>query len=92
MLKYELTKKQYSEIESLAFWVANSAYIRERYGNDEPELTRTSKTLELIFDLLDRLSVPFWVQNTVICFAENWRNYETIYLENFLKTKNITVA
>ena len=92
MLKYELNKEQYSALEGLAYWIADAAYIKERYGNDDPELSQVDKTVRLNFDCLDRLNVPYWVQNTVICFAENWRQWQEIYLYNYLKTKNITIA
>lgn len=92
MLKYELSKEQYNELEGLAYWISDAAYIRERSGNDDPELSQVDKTIRLTFDCLDRLKVPYWVQNTVICFAENWRRWQEIYLDNYLKTKNITIA
>ena len=92
-LKFELSREQYKELSALAYWVADEQYIRERYGADEPEIQRCRETItKSIFPNLDRLKVPFWVQNVVICWAENWRNYKSEYLEHFLKTKKITMG
>lgn len=89
-LSYTLEHNQMSALEGLAYWVANENYIRERFGNDEPEIKICTDTItKCIFPECDQLKIPFWVQNTVICFAENWRRYKTEYLSSFLKTKNI---
>lgn len=89
MLSFIYTKEQEKALESLAYWVADVHYIKERYGKD-PELITCDKTIQLCcFPECDRLKIPFWVQNTVICFAENWRQYKEMYLCDFLKTKNI---
>lgn len=93
MLTGTLTKEQYNEILALAYWIADTQYIQERFGADNPELDRCRKTLtECVFPSLDELQVPFWIQNAVICWAENWRNYVGGYVMNFLKSKNISVA
>lgn len=92
MLSYTLTKEQYKKLEGLAYWIANENYMRERFGDDEPEIQKCKKTIcDCIFPELDALKVPFWVQNTVICFSENWSRYKSEYLNYFLKTKNIFV-
>lgn len=92
MLAYTLTRDQFSALEGLSYWVADVAYMRERWGDNDPELTRARATIENSFPMLDRLGVPFWVQNTVICWAEHWRNTKRQYLTDFLKSKNIFVA
>ena len=79
MLEFYATPKQATELHGLAYWVADINYLRERYGNEEPEIITADKTIRFCFDRLDVLGVPFWVQNTVICFAENWRNYIQCY-------------
>lgn len=88
-MTYTLTMEQYSALEGLAYWVANASRMRERYGNDEPELQVCNKTISSVFDTLDKMNVPFWVQNTVIVFAEDWRRYIGEYLSSYLKTRNI---
>ena len=93
MRQFTLTKPQYNALEGLAYWIADSNYLKERYGSEEPELQVCRDTIEKsLFPELDELGVPFWVQNIVIGFAENWRRYKETYFSSFLKSKNITVA
>ena len=89
MLEITLNQEQYNKLSGLAYWIADKSYIKERYGDNEPELDRCHKTIIMLFDELDALKVPFWAQNTVICFAENWRRYKETYLRNYLEKKNI---
>lgn len=88
-LYFEATKEQRDALEGLAYRIADSAYMRERFGNDEPELKKNEKNISGLFDLLDRLGVPFWVQNSVICFSENWRKYVQFGIFEPMKEKNI---
>ena len=88
-LFFKATKEQRNALEGLAYRIADSAYIRERFGNDDPELKQNEKTISSLFDLLDRLDVPFWVQNSVICFSENWRKYIQFGIFEPMKEKNI---
>lgn len=91
MLQFKANMDQRDELEGLAYWVANENYIRETYGSDEPELDRCRDTITgCIFPALDRLGVPFWVQNSVIAFSEDWRRYKFRYLWESLREKNIT--
>ena len=90
MLSFTYNKKQLKALESLAYWIADENYIRERFGNNDNEIQVCHKTITLCcFPECDNLQIPFWVQNTVVCFAENWRQYKQMYLCDFLKTKNI---
>lgn len=88
-LYFKATKEQRNALEGLAYRIADSAYMRERFGNDEPELKQNEKTISGLFDLLDRLGVPFWVQNSLICFSENWRKYIQFGIFEPMKEKNI---
>lgn len=85
--------QQRNELEGLAYWVADVNYIIERYGANDPEYTRANKSVLLCFENLDRLGVPFWVQNSVVCFAENWRQYQNNYIDTWLlKNRNIDLS
>lgn len=93
MLQYTLNKEQYNTLRGLAYWVADENYIRERHGASDPELAVCRDTItKSIFPELDRLQVPFWVQNSVIAIAENWRQYKQRYFSELLKEKNIYVG
>ena len=92
-MTYTLNREQYNALDGLAYWVADLHYMREKWGDNDPELTRARATIEkCCFHELDALQVPFWVQNSVICWAEVWRNTKTEYFTDFLKRKNIFVA
>lgn len=91
-MEYRTENKEVkANLEALAYWIADDNYLIERYGTEEPERETAKQSIHLAFDLLDELKVPFWVQNTVICFAENWRRYKSEYLDQYLKTKNIFI-
>ena len=88
-LFFECNRKQRSALEGLAYRIADTEYMREKYGFNEPELSQNEKTISSLFDELDRLGVPFWVQNSVICFSEDWRKYTQFGIFEPMKEKNI---
>ena len=90
MLYYKVeTVEQRDAIHALAYHVADVNYIKERYGANDPEYLKADINVKDMFGILDKLRVPYWVQNTVICFAENWRRYQDTYLDTYLKGKGI---
>lgn len=93
MLTYTLNREQLNALDGLAYWVADLHYMREKWGADDPELDIARYTIKNhCFPALDRLQVPFWVQNSVIAWAENWRRYKSEYFRQYLESKNIFVA
>ena len=74
-MEYRVNKNAEDELRSLIYWMANLAYTRERYPKDRDEIARCKKSVEFTFGELDKIGVPFWVQNAAICWAENWKNY-----------------
>lgn len=92
MLKFKVNHEQKNALEGLAYWIADSAHMRERYGDNEPELQICADTLEnSIFPRLDALQVPFWVQNAVIAYAQDWRRYTDCYFWPEMAKINITL-
>lgn len=88
-LQFTANCEQRRALEGLAYWIADYSYIKERYGYDDPELEMVHKTITQAFDELDKIEVPFWVQNHVICWAHDWRNTKSQYLSNAMKRYNI---
>lgn len=91
-LYFKANNEQRREISALAYRIADLAYLKERYTPEEAkhELETSRRTLEeCIFPVLDSLGVPFWVQNSVICAAENWRGYLSGEYEKRLAERNI---
>lgn len=93
-MKFKYNQEQKNALEGLAYRIADNAYMIERYGREEArhELESNHKTIISLFEKLDLLSVPFWVQNTVIFWAENWRRYKTEYFTTAMQAKGITPA
>lgn len=92
MLQYELTQKQFNELSGLAFHLATSALNSERGDLNAGEREQDAENVKQHFPALDALGVPYWVQNVVLLWAEDWRRYERGYLREYLKKKNITVT
>lgn len=90
-LQFFYNQEQRNALEGLAYRIADNAYMIERYGREEAatELQQNHKTICGLFEKLDALHVPFWVQNTVIGWANNWRNYKTQYFTEAMMQKNI---
>lgn len=89
MKSYTTTREQRDELEGLAYWIADRAWSRERGELDEYEERRTGDTIRAIFDALDRLGVPYWVQNAVCCWAEDWRLTMRENLRDAMRAKQI---
>nr|DAS64667.1 MAG TPA: hypothetical protein [Caudoviricetes sp.] len=91
MKTFAATREQRDELEGLAYWIADRAWSRERGDLDKHEDHRTDTTIRAIFDRLDRLAVPYWVQNTVIVWAEDWRHTMRENLRDAMRAKQIVL-
>lgn len=93
-MEYRYTRAALSALEGLAYRIADSAYMVERYGRDgaAAELEQNEATVYGLLDELDRLQVPHWVQNAAIFWAQDWRRYKSGYLRDYLNTRNIIAA
>ena len=65
-MTYTANKKAYSLLESLAYWMAEISYCREKDPGDIGFLDKADKTIHFLFDQLDRAGVPFWAQNSAL--------------------------
>lgn len=87
-----LNGSQWSRLEGLAGWIAEHAYFVERVGGvDDPEHSKIDKSVRMCFDELDRLGVPYWVQNAVIGWARDWRAYKSEYMDHGLRRRHYGV-
>ena len=91
MLKYELTTEQYNELAGLAYHHADLQYRREHCKLNDGERERDAKNVEQHFPALDAMGTPYWVQNTVLLWSEDWKRYERGGMREYLRLKNITV-
>ena len=88
----ELNTLQCRELDYLARWRADLAYITERWGKKEPEAEVSRKSVEFAFTVLDRLHVPFWLQNAALAYGEDWRNRQREGFEHYLTRMGYEVA
>ena len=81
-LTFTATQETYDALQGLAYRIADNSYMIERFGREDAsiELGQNRKTILELFDILDRLQVPYWVQNAVIDWAEDWRRYKKEYV------------
>lgn len=93
-LTFNANREQRNALDGLAYRIADIAYMKERWGKDEPEIQVSRDAVAGIFDDLDKMAVPFWLQNAVIAWAEDWRRYKSENLEIALNRKgyNVTFA
>ena len=93
-LYFELNNAQYMELEGLAYHIADLRYTQERFSRAEhyeSDLKSIQQTISFAFEQLDKLQVPFWVQNHVIIWAEEWRNLLRADFAEALKAHNIII-
>lgn len=83
-LSFKVTQKQYNALAGLRYRIADIHYQLE-HGADPAEIEKTDKTIQSLFDELDGLQVPFWVQNQTIASVENYRRYYTEYTYQVLE-------
>lgn len=91
-MHYTVNRIQFAELEGLAYHVADLNYMRERFGESEPELTRTRDSVSSCLDQCDACGVPFWVQNIVIGWAAEWRNTLRGTTAAALQCKGVTIV
>ncbi len=86
-----IRRNQLSELEGLAYWIQELAHLHERGDKEDPEYPHDEKrcrdTISMIFEELDKKRVSFMLQNAVIFWAENWRDYRRGSTLEFLRTK-----
>lgn len=87
MLTFICTQEKYNALSGLAYRIADNSYMLERFGHDDAsiELGQNHKTILMLFDELDALQVPYWVQNAVMSWAEDWRQYKSGYVRDAFK-------
>ena len=93
MLQFVATPQQWTELETLAYWIADNAYCIEQMSREEykrEEYARHDASIKTSFDVLDKQEVPYWVQNAVITWAQDWRRKASEYMDIAMARRNIT--
>lgn len=89
-MKFTVTRAQYRALEGLAHWCYQAARCDAERDSEGSEQAR--KTLESFPAQLDRLGVPYWVQNAVSAWAQDFRaegNIMVAYLYQALRRRGI---
>ena len=90
MLSFSISQKQYDILLGLRFNMAVKAKLMERYPEEyEQERESIHKTICGLFDEADREKIPFWVQNIVCAYQDNWRHTKETYLYQDLEKRNV---
>ena len=70
--------------------MANKAYMIDRYPADyEKESDNIHKTITSLFYEADALMIPFWVQNIVCGYQDDWRHTKETYLFQDLEKRGV---
>ena len=90
MFDFTIDQKQYDTLSGLRYWMANKAYMKERYPEDyEKESEKIHKTIVSLFNEADQRQIPFWVQNIVCGYQDDWRHTKETYLYQDLEKRNV---
>lgn len=92
MLEFYATPKQSAALRGLAYARADAEYRRERFPElNEGERAHDAKNIVYHLETLDALGVPHWVQNSVLVWAETWRNYAREDTAHAMRPKHIYI-
>ena len=89
----EITRTQYRALEGLAHWCYQAA--RCTAENDAEGSEQARQTLATFPAELDALNIPWWIQNAVSVWAQDFRapgNIREAYLDQLLKRRGVSVV
>ena len=84
-MKYRLTNKEYSNLESLYFY----SFLIKHRRNTENDCISFNKTRRTLIRRLDKGNTPWWLINIVIQSAEDGINFVDILDKYNIKLKGI---
>lgn len=84
-----MSRDQLNALEGLAHWIAELNWLRERKEEDAHWFEQARESIALCFKRCDVLGISFRTQNSVIVWAEDWRNLKREGVSDMLKRKNI---
>jgi len=89
----QITRIQYAALEWLAHWCYQAA--RCAAENDAEGSEQARQTLATFPAELDALGIPWWIQNAVSAWAQDFRapgNIREAYLDQILKRRGVSVV
>jgi len=91
MLSAQITSQQERILEGIAQWIADRSWYIEKYGCNTQDFEKYHDTIISLFEEADRAGIPYWVQNSVIVWAEDLRQRGREYIYQLFDRKNIIV-
>lgn len=89
-MEYTINQKQYNILSGLRYWMSVKAKMKERYPADyEKEKENIHLTIVSLFEDADRNKIPFWVQNIVCYYQDEWRHTLDHYLYQDLEKRGV---
>lgn len=91
-MRYHINRNQYRALEGLAHWCYQAA--RCSAENDADGERQARETLATFPAALDRLCIPWWMQNAVSAWAQDFRapgNIREAYLDQMLSRRCVDV-
>ena len=92
-MRWHITRTQYRALEGLAHWCYQAA--RCAAENDAEGVEQARQTLATFPRELDALRIPWWIQNAVSVWAQDFRapgNIRDAYLDQLLKRRGVSVV
>lgn len=87
----EITRKQLSILEGIAYWIADRAWFIERNGTEDPDFQKYDSTIRSLLNEADAEKISWAAQNTVIVWAEDWRREQSQYITNMLEKRGFKI-
>ena len=89
-MEFSVNQKQYDILSGLRHFMAVKAKMIERYPEDyKNEADKIHKSICLLFDEADKNKIPFWVQNIVCYYQDDWRHTKRTYLYQDLEKRGV---
>ena len=90
MKEYTINQAQYNTLSGLRHWMAVKAKMIERYPDVyETDADNIHKTITFLFKEADQQLIPFWVQNIVCYYQDDWRHTLDHYLYQDLERHGV---
>ena len=87
---FTISQKQYDILLGLRHFMALKAKLKERYPAEyKTESEKIHKTICFLFSDADKSGIPFWVQNIVCYYQDEWRHTLDHYLYQDLENRGV---
>lgn len=82
----ELNYEQFKKLEGVWFWI-RELKLSLKAEEDEKYIDKVRNTISLSIDECDKLYIPFFIQNKVLCHSDIYDDIRDILTNNNIKYK-----